>query len=228
MRNRIMATITTIKSQITAVKNKEDKFKPSTPANRIVTLNYRTDGETGIKPVTRVVEIEAITDKVIMENISALLPAISRMIEAEQNSIVRELVGEKTTGYINSADTNIEAVISSFRVNNGGGRITSEYLSQWFSEELAENTVVYAASIKGIDNPTEEQLSSLQQLSSTYQKLIAEVTKKNTFYTPEIRASIMKVLALVSDSAENNRIVSYITERFSSMDKTNTSFEGLL
>lgn len=223
-----MATITTIKSQITVVRNKEDKYKPSSTGNRIVTLNYRTDGETGIKPVSRVVEIEAITDKVIMENISALLPAISRMIENEQNSIVRELVGEKTTGYINSADTSIDAVISSFRANSGGGRITSEYLSQWFSEELAENTIVYAAGIRGIDNPTDEQLSALQQLSSTYQKLIAEVTKKNTFYTPEIRASISKVLALVSDSAENNRIVSYITERFSNMDKTNTSFEGLL
>ena len=127
-----MATITTIKSQITVVKNKEDKFKPSSLGNRIVTLNYRTDGDTGIKPVSRVVEIEAITDNVIMENISALLPAISRMIENEQNSIVRELVGEKTTGYINSADTSIEAVISSFRSNSGSGRITSEYLSQWF------------------------------------------------------------------------------------------------
>ena len=140
-----------------------------------------------------------------MENISALLPAISRMVESEQNSIVRELVGEKTSGYINSADTSIDAVISSFRANNGGGRITSEYLSQWFSEELAENTIVYAASIKGIDNPTDEQLTSLQQLSFTYQKLIADVTKKNTFYTPEIRASIYEVLALVSDSVENNR-----------------------
>lgn len=223
-----MATITTIKSQITVVRNKEDKFKPSASSNRIVTLNYRTDGDTGIKPVSRVVEIEAITDSIIMENISALLPAISRMIENEQNSIVRELVGEKTTGYINSADTNIDAVISSFRANSGGGRITSEYLSQWFSEELAENTIVYAAGIRGIDEPNDEQLSALQNLAATYQKLIAEVTKKNTFYTPEIRASIMKVLALVSESAENNRIVSYITERFSNMDKTNTSYEGLL
>jgi hypothetical protein len=179
---------------------------------RLAVAKFKTDKDTGVKPENKCASIPAVTDAEIQQHLSKLLPAFGRLIDETQDKIFRELVIDGA-GEVHTEQVSIEACIQFLNAEATGNRLSKEFLESWFDSTLEDVLTVAVAEKMGVGEiPTETEVSKINATISVYRKMIAGLSSTKTVYADEVRASIKKALALVSDDKLAQRLETRIDE----------------
>lgn len=133
------------------------------------------------------------------EVLEQLKPQVIAMIEGAQDKIVRERYETGATSIADS-DISIQACIAWLQEEAVGGRLTKEYIVQWFSESLEEPLLVAIADKLGVgDTPSELEAKKLEQAVNVFRDSFAQLAGGATRFAPEKARKMLKVLELVQD-----------------------------
>lgn len=133
------------------------------------------------------------------EELEQLKPQVLDMILGAQDKIVRERYEQGATS-ISDSDISIAACIAWLQEESAGGRLTKEYIIQWFSESLSDKLLVAVADKLGIgDTPSELEAKKLEQAVNVFKDSFAQLAGGATRFQPEKARKMLKVLELIEE-----------------------------
>lgn len=145
----------------------------------------------------------------INDNISRLMPYIVTMVEKAQDDIIKGIYegSNYSRTSIHDSEISIESVIGYLEAENTGGRLTKEYLEQWFDNELRDNLYVALAirlkfiSEDDIDNAnvTDDQDKVLNKHLKAHKDMISALSGGKTSYDERQCKGLIKALELVNN-----------------------------
>lgn len=119
-----------------------------------------------------------------------LQPYIVQMLENAQDGIFRSLY-ESSGGLLDAIsddDICIDACISYLEAESTGGRLTKEYLEQWFDTSVRDNLFVCIAEKLGFSEITADVEETVNKHIAGYKAMIASLSGGKTFYQePQIK-----------------------------------------
>ena len=108
-------------------------------------------------------------------------------LENAQDGIIRSLYesseGNLTT--VSDEEISVNACINYINAENAGGRLTKEYLENWFANNISDNLSVIIADKLGFDMSTEEQLNTIGKHLNMYKGLISSLAGNKTILQPQ-------------------------------------------
>lgn len=124
------------------------------------------------------------------QQIERLSPYIVSMLENAQDGIIRSLY-ESRDGHlseVSDADISIDSCISFLEAESTGGRLTKEFLEQWFDAQMRDNLTVVVADKLGFSELNDDVLATVGKHVSGYRGLISSLSGgKTLLQEPQIR-----------------------------------------
>lgn len=124
------------------------------------------------------------------EQIDRLGPYIIQMLENAQDGVIRSLYESRDGNLTEVSDDDIclDACISYLEAESTGGRLTKEYLEQWFDASVRDNLFVCIAEKLGFDEITPDVEVTVNKHVAGYKAMIASLSGGKTFYQePQIK-----------------------------------------
>lgn len=178
--------------------------KNSKPFNgqRLVKISYRKEKNIdGSKKDSKCVSIPKVSLVDIEPYINSLKPQILELILDTQNKIIREKIDEGNN-IIQDSDIDLKSCIEYLSAETSTGRLTKEFLADWFDENLEEPLLVYIANKLNLpDDPTEEQTKQLTNAIAEFKDKISALAGGKTSYMPKLCETLKRALQLVPDDS---------------------------
>jgi len=164
---------------------------------RLAKIGYKTGkGKTEAKFKSVCVSLPVIADDRIKEQIPLLMDSIRQLCEDTQDKIIRGLY-ESRNGNLDSVsedDIGMIAIIGYLDSDNQGGRLTKEFLVEWFNANAMDNTAaLIAEALKYGDDLSEEQLKTIEKHVNGYREVIASLAGGKTMLNLKQIAGLRKV-----------------------------------
>lgn len=180
--------------------------KPFT-GQRLAVATYKTSKDKdsmffGVKRDSKAVSLPVIQDDVITANLVALMPHVRSMLEVAQDKIFREaLDASGNVVSVSNESLSIAAICEFLDNSNESGRLTKESVGKWFDESIADSLMIALADKLGIsDTPTQAENAKVEMISKEFRAKVAALAGGATSYDPNTANSLLKCLALASDS----------------------------
>lgn len=141
-----------------------------------------------------------------------------------QDGIIRALY-ESSQGKLSSVsddELSVNACLAFIEAERDGGRLTKEFLSNWFNENMRDNLMIAIAEKLGTEDLEHVKV---QQAVKAYHDMIASLSGGKTFYTPEQCKSLLRAVELSSVDDETS---AKITARLEKMMNPTEKIEDLL
>ena len=138
---------------------------------------------------------------------------IKTLMENAQDGIIRSLY-ESSNGNLSSVsddELNEAACLAFLDAESNGGRMTKEFLANWFDSNLAENLTV--AIMEKLNTENLEDVRIVKAIKA-YKDMITALSGGATFYQPEQVKSLQKAIELAS---EDDDVSKKLTKRLDSM-----------
>lgn len=162
---------------------------------RLATVTYKTDKETGIKPESVCVSVPLITQDDVIDKIEMFVPHIIAMIERTQDKIIRNAHESKCVN-VSDDELSVTSVLDYLSEENTGGRITKDIANAWFDSVIADPLALALASRLGVsEEPTQEQSERIELMLNDFKTNITALSAGNTKHSPDICAVLKKAIA---------------------------------
>lgn len=156
---------------------------------RLAKVGYKSTVKTPAKHPSICVSVPLIME-LDTDQIDRLSPYIVQMLENAQDGIIRSLYESRdgTLSEVSDDDICIDACISYLEAESIGGRLTKEFLEQWFDAQMKDNLTVVVADKLGFSELTEDVLVTVGKHVAGYRGLIASLSGgKTLLQEPQIR-----------------------------------------
>jgi hypothetical protein len=157
------------------------------------------------------------------DHINALMPHLVSMIQDRQDDVIRDKIITEGITSIADADISIDACIKFMESNAGSGRLSTEYLQEWFTEVYADASYEFIGALcKFGDDPnqyTEDQLNVIEQKSNVLRDMFAGFASGK--YMPDMPKckAMLKFGEFVGADNQDARMQSYIARAQKQLDK---------
>ena len=178
-------------------------------------------GETAPKSIA--VSLPIVTDSEITENLSKILPLVREACETVQDKIIRSLYESRDYALERVSDSEIgfDAIAAYVTSEQNGGRITKEYLEQWFDANMRDNLTVVVADKLGFDELNDAQLETVNKHIAGYRGLIASITGHKTMLTMQQIVGIRRAIEV--SAIADDKVVNVLLERMSMMEQSHNA-----
>jgi hypothetical protein len=134
-----------------------------------------------------------------------------------QDKIIRSLYESREYALERVADSEIgfAAIAGYVSSEQSGGRLTKEYLEQWFDANLRDNLTVVIADKLGFEDLNESQLETVNQHLAGYRGLIAAIGGRKTMLSV---AQITGIRRAFQVTAVDDVTVSQLEARLTEME----------
>lgn len=155
--------------------------KPLT-GHRLAKVGYKKTKDQPNPPKSIAVSLPVLTDAQILENANKILPLIREACENVQDKIIRSLYESREYALERVSDDEIGfAQIAGYvSSEQSGGRLTKEYLENWFEANMRDNLTVIVADKLGFEELNEAQLDVVNKHIAGYKGLIASIAGNKT------------------------------------------------
>lgn len=176
---------------------------------RLARVGYKATVKTPAKYPSVCVSVPVIAE-FTEEQIQALGPHIIQMLENAQDGIIRSLYESRdgTLSEVSDDDISIDSCIAFLEAESTGGRLTREYLEQWFDQMMKENLTVVIATKLGFEELNPEQMGTINQHLSGYRGLISSLAGGKTLLQEHQIRGIQKALEVSSVDDETGKKLS--------------------
>ena len=196
----------------------DSKISKAFENQRLAKVIYKTSRTTGIK------EKESVcvsVPKLELTDEEALLfkPYLVAYLEGVQDSIIRAKYEEGAVS-IHNNDIGIHSMLDFLEEDSKGGRLTKEYITEWFNTSLADMLTVAIADKLGVsDTPSETEAKKIEQMVNVYRDKFASLAGGKTMFAADIATKLQKALELVD--SEDTMAVRF-NARLEKMKEQNT------
>jgi hypothetical protein len=114
-----------------------------------------------------------------------------------QDGIIRTLY-ESSQGNLTSVsddELSVNSCVAFIAAERDGGRLTKEFLSGWFNENMRDNLTIAIAEKLGTEDMEDKRIAAAVK---AYHDMIASLSGGKTFYTPEQCKSLLRAIELSS------------------------------
>jgi len=155
--------------------------KPLT-GQRLAKVGYKKTKDQPNPPKSIAVSLPILTDDAILANANKILPLIREACETVQDKIIRSLYESREYSLERVSDEEIGfAQIAGYvSSEQSGGRLTKEYLENWFESNMRDNLTVVVADKLGFDELNADQLDVVNKHITGYKGLIASISGNKT------------------------------------------------
>lgn len=162
---------------------------------RLATVTYKTDKDTGIKPESVCVSIPAVTEGDVVDKIEQFIPHIIALVERTQDKIIRTM-HESKSSVVGDNDISVTSVLEFLAEESTGGRITKDIANAWFDSVIADPLAIALASRLGVsEEPTQEQSNKIEVMLKDFKENISALSAGNTKHSPDICVVLKKAIA---------------------------------
>lgn len=180
----------------------------SKPQNgqRLAKVGYKTTAKQVAKFPSICVSVPHPDVQEIKENVDSLIPYIGQLVMDTQDAIIRSLY-ESSDGAlsgVNDSDISISQVIAYLSAEQAGGRLTAEYLNDWFTANVQDNLFVVIATKLGFHDITEANSPVIEKHVKVYRELIKSLSGGKTLLTPQQIGGIRRALEVSSVDDETS------------------------
>lgn len=198
------------------IKLEKEVTKPA-EGFRNVFARWKTNKETNIKPDTKAVCVACITDGLIKENLTVLLPFFRSYLESVQDAIFKAMLEESySKAFVVAEEIGIPAIVDFLNTSSESGRMTKESVGIWFDSAITENLMVILANKWGIsDNPSKEEEARVFAVVKAYREKVSSLAGTKTHFNTKEKAQILKCLELAK---EDDFLAKKFIQRVQGMD----------
>lgn len=163
---------------------------------RLAKVGYKSTKTNKAKFASVCVSVPLISSEEIASNLNQLMDSVKQLCADTQDKIIRGLY-EGRNGSLDSVsddDIGMQAIIAYLDSDNQGGRLTKEFLTEWFNQVAQDNTFgLIAEALKYPDELTEEQSTTVQKHVNGYREVIASLAGGKTMLNLKQIAGLRKV-----------------------------------
>lgn len=180
-------------SNIHSIVAFDSKTSKAFENQRLAKVIYKTSRTTGIKEKESVcVSVPKL--EIDDSDLIQFKPYISAYLESVQDAIIRLKYEEGKTS-IHSNDIGIHAMLDYLEEDSKGGRLTKEFITEWFNASLADTLTVAIADKLGIsDTPSEVETKKIEQMINVYRDKFASLAGGKTSFAADIATKLQKAL----------------------------------
>ena len=182
-----------------------------------------------IAPTSVCASIPFFTNEALIENAQKLLPMLREVVQKNQDELIRNLYESRGAKpelltSVSDDEISIDAIIGFFSSESNGGRITKEYLEQWFTEQMSDSLTVAIADKLGCSDVDDVRIS---QALAGYKELFVSLSGTKTMLgTPQIE-QLRKVIGICGLDNSEDSVVTWANKRLAEMDKKNANLSAL-
>lgn len=179
----------------------------SAPMNeqRLAKVGYKSTVKTPARFPSICVSVPIITE-FDEDQLNRLSPYIVQMLENAQDGIIRSLYESRdgSLSEVSDADISIDSCISFLEAESTGGRLTKEFLEQWFDAQMRDNLTVVVADKLGFSELNDDVLITVGKHVAGYRGLIASLSGgKTLLQEPQIKG-LLRALEVSSVDDETS------------------------
>lgn len=183
---------------------------------RLVTVTFKTDKETGIKPESKCVSVPLVSESFsaeILENWSLVEKHIYRFFEDIQDKIVREAVIEEKS-QIHGNEIGLFSCLDFLNSVSSGGRLSKEILANFFAEEVEPVLATVLCEKLGVVNssPSPQQEKVLSATLKRFEQWIVSLSGTKTLFGNDTILQLEKCFSLVSSSPLLDKLSAKLVE----------------
>lgn len=190
------------------------KTEPLT-GQRLAKIGYKKTKDQPNPPKSIAVSLPRLEDSEIVANIQLILPLVREACEGVQDKIIRSLYESREYALerVSDAEIGFTAIAGYVSSEQSGGRLTKEYIEQWFDANLRDNLTVVIADRLGFEELNESQLETVNQHIAGYRGLIAAIGGRKTMLSVAQIAGIRRAFQVTSvDDATVTQLEARLTE----------------
>lgn len=175
-----------------------------------------------------VMEITPSRTDITADELQALYPHITSMVQKAQDEIIRAKLLENGEGYkVLDSDINMQSVILYLAEESKGNRLSKEYIAGWFADNVAELLTVALADKLGIsDTPSEAESKKLQATVNMYCDKLQGLAGSKTAYTPEVADKLLRALEIAAP-ADDKLTMQFVSKLQAMKEKPVADLMGL-
>lgn len=171
---------------------------------RLITVTFKTDKETGIKPESKCVSVPLVADSFgteIIDNWELVQKHVYGFFADIQDKIVRESVIDGKD-QVHENEIGLFSCLDYLNQVSSGGRLSKEVLSNWFSEEVEPVLATVLCEKLGVVNssPTVQQEKVLTQTLKRFEQWICSLAGTKTLFGNDTILQLEKCFSLVGSS----------------------------
>lgn len=203
-----------VSNQHTIVPFVAGKTEPLT-GQRLAKIGYKKTKDQPNPPKSIAVSLPVITDADIVANIQLILPLVREACEGVQDKIIRSLYESREYALERVSDDEIgfAAIAGYVSSEQSGGKLTKEYLEQWFDTNLRDNLTVVIADKLGFAELNESQLEVIGHHIAGYRGLIAAIGGRKTMLSVAQITGIRRAFQVTAvDDATVTQLEARLTE----------------
>lgn len=202
------------------------KSEPLT-GQRLAKIGYKKTKDVPNPPMSICASVPRLSDESILERAADFLPSLREVVEKLQDGIIRSLYEAKNCdstqfSSVSDEEISLSACLAFAESERNGGKITKEYLSQWFNANMGEFLTVAIAEKLGTEDADDARI--VQALNG-YRDLFASLSGTKTILGMGQIDQLTKVIALceVGDSD----VGQWAQKRLTEMNAKNANLSAL-
>lgn len=194
---------------------------------RLAKIGYKKTKENPNPAMSICASVPRLSNEQIKENIESLIPIIRDALESLQDGVIRSLYESRECSIekfssISDDEISIASCVAFSESVRNGGRITKEYLEQWFVKEMQDSLTVAIAEKLGTEDI--EDVRIIQALNG-YRELFSSLSGNKTLLGSGQIGQLEKVMNLCN--VLDSDIGAWATKRLSGMSDKNANLTAL-
>lgn len=167
---------------------------------RLAKIGYKSTVKNPAKYPSVCVSVPMVQEHFSEQQIEALVPHIRMMIENAQDGIIRSLYesSDGTLKEVPDTDITVEACLAFLNAESEGGRLTKQFLEQWFDTQLKDNLFVVIADKLKFTDITLAVEETVGKHIAGYRGLFSALAGGKTFLQPVQINGLLKALEVSS------------------------------
>lgn len=211
-----------VSSQHSVVPFVSGETKPLT-GQRLAKVGYKKTKECPNPPKSIAVSLPQLSDDELLQSAPKLLAVLRESCESIQDKIIRSLYEsrEYNLDRVSDAEIGIDSIAAYASSEQSGGRITKEYLEQWFDANMRDNLTVVIADKLGFEELNPEQLDVVNEHLAGCRGLIASITGNKTMLTMQQIVGIRRAIDV--SAVGDSKVVNVLLERMNTMEQAHNA-----
>lgn len=194
---------------------------------RLAKIGYKKTKENPNPAQSICVSVPRITDQEITGEIQKLFPIIRDALESLQDQVIRSLYESRECSIdrfssVSDEEISINACVAFAESARNGGRITKEYLENWFKNELSDSLTIAIAERLGTEDT--EDVRIVQALNG-YRDLFSSLSGNKTILGAGQIDQLEKIIGLCN--AGDSETGTWAQKRLADMSAKNANLSAL-
>lgn len=134
-----------------------------------------------------------------------------------QDTLIRSLIEANTNKLQSIPETSItqEATAAFAEAENESKRLSGDTITKWFTQYVHDNLILALANKAGINDPTETQMTQLENNATSAAKLLSSLASPRSMYPEATILQLQKVIALAD--TDGNELSSQLSSKLTKM-----------